>query len=77
MKGDWDDVECLAYEGPIRIAFDGESATTGFMVYVDDVAVARLSWPSGQLEAVLRDLLPADAAKRLAREAASNLGPWV
>ena len=77
MKGEWDDIDCLAYEGPIRVAFGEMEHGYGFLVFVDDVEVGRTSWSMEKLEVILCGLLPADAASRLALEAATNLGPWM
>lgn len=74
MKGEWDDIDCLAYDGPVRVAFDGIGGS-GYIVIFNDVEIGRIAFAMN-LEPFLRSIVPEVAAKKLADEAVSNLGPW-
>lgn len=69
----------MAWDGPVRISYDLDRGVRlgHWVVWVDDVEVGETPYVA-ELEQLLTSILgDTSRAKTLAREAASNLGPWV
>lgn len=77
MKGELDELDRMAWDGPVRISYDLDRGIRlgHWVVWVDDVEETPYA---AELENLLASILgDPGRAKTLAREAASNLGPWV